>query len=195
MIYLTSDWHLNHNKKFVYGVRGFNSVEEMNEGLITRHNRLVTPEDDVYVLGDCCLGGPESLDANKKLIERFNGNLHIIFGNHDTNRRIDMYTHCKNVVELLGYSTMLKYKKWMFYLSHYPTLTSNFDNKNKPLKAQVINLCGHSHTKYRFNDLDKGLIYHVEPEAHSNYPVLLDDIIEELRQVKNNEEKLDTVVN
>ena len=67
-----------------------------------------------------------------------------------------------------------------FYLSHYPTLTSNLDS-NEPLKARVINLCGHSHTQDRWADWDKGLIYHVEMDAHNCYPVLLDDIIEEIK--------------
>lgn len=183
-IYITSDWHFNHNKPFLYEPRGCFSIEEMNQMLIDKHNALVRPGDDVYVLGDLCLGGGESLAANKELIERMNGNLHIIRGNHDTAQRIDMYETCKNVVEVLSFAEMLIYRKYHFYLSHYPTITSNQDF-DKPLKAKVLNICGHSHTNDRWKDWDKGYIYHVEPEAHNGFPCLLDDIIEEFKEKIN----------
>lgn len=184
-IYISSDFHLNHNKEFLYKPRGCHSIEEMNQMLIDKHNSLVRPQDNVYVLGDICLGGADSLAANKALIEQFNGNLHIIQGNHDTARRIDMYETCKNVVEVLGFAEMLVYRKYHFYLSHYPTLTSNQDF-DKPLKAKVLNLCGHSHINDRWADWNKGYIYHVEPEAHNGFPCLLDDIIEEFKEKVGN---------
>lgn len=52
MIWLTSDWHLFHDRQFIYAPRGFNSVEENNKAILERHNNLVNSEDDVYVLGD-----------------------------------------------------------------------------------------------------------------------------------------------
>ena len=51
-IWLTSDWHFNHDKEFVWKARGFESVHEMNQAIIERHNSKVEDEDDVYVLGD-----------------------------------------------------------------------------------------------------------------------------------------------
>ena len=152
----------------------------MNETIIQKHNSIVAPDDSVFVLGDLCLGGADSLKNNKEFIERMNGNLYIIYGNHCTNKRIEMYKECKNVLDTIGYATLFSYEKYHFYLSHYPTLTSNLDD-DKPLKARVINLCGHSHVQDRWADWDKGLIYHVEMEAHNCYPVLLDDIIEEIK--------------
>ena len=56
MIWIVSDWHFNHNKPFIYEARGYCSPEVMNEDLIARHNALVRPWDDVYVLGDLMLG-------------------------------------------------------------------------------------------------------------------------------------------
>ncbi len=180
MIYLCSDWHFNHDREFVWGARGFSSIEEMNAEIVKRHNETVRPDDDVYVLGDCCLGGAESLAANKEIIESLNGKIHIITGNHCTNPRIEMYGTCANVVEVIKHATVLKYHKQHFYLSHYPTLTANKD-EDRPLKEKAINICGHSHTKNPLEDFDKGLIYHVEMEAHNCYPVLLDDIIKDIK--------------
>ena len=73
-----------------------------------------------------------------------------------------------------------RYKKFHCYLSHYPTLTSNYDDE-EPLYVRVINFCGHTHTKDPFHDWDKGTIYHVELDAHDNEPVLLDDAIEQMK--------------
>lgn len=108
-------------------------------------------------------------------LKQLNGNIHIIRGNHDTNKRWTAYEELPNVT-LEGYATILKYKKWNFYLSHFPTITANLD-EGAPIKARVINLCGHSHIKNRFKDMDKGLIYHVEIDCHNNFPISFDEIL------------------
>ena len=35
-ILITSDLHLNHDKDFIYGSRGYSTVEEMNEDITTK---------------------------------------------------------------------------------------------------------------------------------------------------------------
>ncbi len=175
MIFLTSDLHFNHDQKFVWEERGFTSVEEMNEEIIKRFNLMVDEEDDVYILGDLCMSG--DLAGNKRLIERLNGRLHIIYGNHDTSNRMKMYADCKNVVELCGYAAVIKYNKYRFYLSHYPTNTANYDD-SEDLKSRTINLCGHIHTKDALCAVrEDRLSYHVEVDAHNCYPVPIDNII------------------
>lgn len=128
MIYFCSDWHFNHNKEFIYKARGYNSIEQMNEAIITNYNSLVQPNDICYVLGDLCLGGADLLQKNKALIERLNGNIIVLLGNHDTNNRMEMYRTCSNIIEICGYATMLKYKKFNFFLSHYPTVCENYSD-------------------------------------------------------------------
>lgn len=179
MIYVTSDWHFSHDKEFIWKSRGYSSIEDMNEGLIQKYNSLIHMDDEIYVLGDCCLGGPNSLVKNKNLIERLNGKLHIAFGNHCTIQRQEMYKSCQNVVET-GYAYAFTYRKYHFYASHYPTLCSNYDD-GKTLRAKTLNLCGHTHATDPFADWNKGCIYHCEVDAHECYPVLLDDIIEEMK--------------
>lgn len=180
MIWLTSDWHFNHDREFIWKARGFSSVQEMNEVIIQRHNALVRPDDDVYVLGDSSLGGGDTqvLATNKALIERLNGRLHIIRGNHDTDRRVAMYESCKNVVGPVLYADMLHYKGYHFYLSHFPTLTSNLEKES--LKQCTCNLFGHTHQTTNFH-LDMPFMYHVGVDSHNCEPVLLDNIIEEMK--------------
>lgn len=182
MIFVTSDWHLSHDKEFIWKTRGYNSIEEMNYDLIKKHNSLVTANDDVYVLGDCCLGGQNMLEQNRRLMEQFNGKLHIIFGNHCTPARREMYKELPNVVEC-AWSTMIKYQKYNFYLSHFPVLTSNLE-KSSHLRGHILNLYGHTHQKDNFYQ-DNFNMYHVGLDSHNCYPVSLDDILSQIRKKFN----------
>lgn len=172
MIYIVSDTHFCHNREFLYKPRGFNSANEMNQAIIKNWNSIVDKDDDVYILGDLMLNNNEE-GAN--CVKRLKGNLHIIIGNHDTDERIKLYKTFYNV-KSVEYGARLKYNGYNFFLSHYPTLCSNFDNE-KPLKRQVINLCGHSHTQDKWEDWDKGCIYHCELDAHNCAPVSIEQII------------------
>jgi len=53
----------------------------MNEDIIANHNKVVSPEDDVYILGDVAFGNNPKVA--RELVSRLNGNLHLIAGNHD----------------------------------------------------------------------------------------------------------------
>ena len=178
--FVTSDLHFNHDREFVWKVRGYESVEEMNEDIIENFNSVVGKDDDVYILGDLCLGGGDALilAKNKILIESLNGRLHIIRGNHDTDRRVQMYETCANVVDVVKWADMLHYRGYHFYLSHFPTLTGNLEKES--LKQCTCNLFGHTHQTTNFH-LDMPFMYHVGVDSHNCYPVNLDDIIEEMK--------------
>ena len=178
MIFITSDWHLSHDREFIYKPRGFNSIEEMNDTIIERHNSIVTPEDDVYVLGDLCLGGAESLERNRKLISSMNGKLHIVFGNHDTPVRRKMYGELPNVMEA-AWAIMLDYNKYHFYMSHFPTLTGNLEKES--LRQMTLNLYGHTHQNTNFFE-DRPYMYHVGVDSHDCYPVPIDEVIATMKQ-------------
>jgi calcineurin-like phosphoesterase family protein len=179
MIYFSSDYHFNHDREFIYQARGFPNVEEMNEAIIQRHNEIVKPEDIIYVLGDLCLGGgsEEALQKNKELIERLNGTLYIIRGNHDSDNRCKMYRSCKNVKRVTA-AMYLNYNGYHFYLSHYPTLTGNLEKES--LKQCTINLYGHTHQEKNFYR-DIPFMYHVGVDSHDCYPVSVDAAIAEMK--------------
>ena len=181
MIYFTSDLHFSHGRKFLYGPRGYKNEWKMNADIIKNWNSTVMEEDDVYVLGDIMLN--DNING-RKCWNQLRGNKFIVLGNHDTSTRVEIYTSCPRTT-ILGYGYPFKYEKYHFFLSHYPTLTENYDVA-EPLCRQVINLCGHRHTKDKFIDMDKGLIYHVELDAHDNKPVSIDQIIEDIKERINN---------
>lgn len=176
-IWVTSDWHFNHNKPFIYQARGFDTIIDMNNFIIEKHNKLVSNDDVVYVLGDCLLGDNKT---GIECLKQLNGYLHIIRGNHCSEERIKLYQWLPNVVEANN-SLYLRYDGYKFYLTHYPTITTRADT-GKPLKKCLVNLCGHSHTKDPFEDWGIGMIYHCEVDAHDCAPVRIEDIIRDLKQ-------------
>ena len=172
-IYMTSDLHFGHDREFVWKVRGFLSIEQMNIAYVDRWNAIVTDEDDVYILGDVMLGDKSNIEYVKKL----KGKIHIVLGNHDTATREAMYRELPNVVEVAEVGIRLKYKKHHFVLTHYPMMTGNLEKES--LKQMTLNLYGHTHQTSNFYN-DMPFMYHVGVDSHDGYPVLLDSIIEEM---------------
>ncbi len=176
MIYLTSDLHFCHDKDFIYGARGFDSADDMNRAIIENWNSIINDDDEVYVLGDLMLKDNET---GLQCWNELKGIKHVILGNHDSNARIELYKDCPNT-DILGYAAPLRYKGYEFLLTHYPTLSANYDD-DKDLKEKVINICGHVHTKDKFFDWDKGIIYHVELDAHDNKPITIDQVLSDIK--------------
>jgi len=147
----------------------------MNNTIIKNFHSLIKPEDDLYLLGDTFLG---DLSAGISLFNQLPGKIHLIWGNHCTNARKETMSKCYNVVEVIGYATILKYNHYHFYLSHYPTLTTNFDDINKPLKKRILCLAGHTHSKEIFESCGS---YNVSVDAHNCFPVSIDKIINDFK--------------
>ena len=148
---------------------------EMNEEYVKRWNRLVTNEDDVYVLGDLMLGNN---DVGIHYLNQLNGNIHVVLGNHDTPTRQALYVADAYKVVEVKWAIMLNYKKYHFFMTHFPCMTGNLEKES--LKQMTLNLYGHTHQKTNFYE-DRPYMYHVGVDSHNGYPVLLDDIIQEMK--------------
>ena len=175
-IFITSDTHFGHDREFLWGPRGFISHVEHDRQVIENWNSVVQPDDIVYHLGDVMLGDTE---YGMSCLAQLNGQIKIIRGNHDTDRRWALYATLPNV-ECIGWAEVIKYKKYQFYLSHHPTMTSNLD-KAPYLKMHLINLFGHTHQQKTFYD-DTPFMFHAGLDSNGNKPVLLDDAIELMKQ-------------
>lgn len=173
--WFSSDLHLNHNQGFMYEPRGFSTIKEHDEAIIDNINELVRAEDTLFVLGDLMLNdnerGMECLRAIKCQDVR------VVLGNHDTPARVELYQSLPNC-SILGYAYPFIYKKKRFMLSHYPMLTQNMDDDKKPWQ-KTWNLCGHSHTKNKFDPITHSI--HVELDAWNNKPVEIEQILELVR--------------
>lgn len=183
-IWLTSDLHLSHNKPFLYEPRGFSSVEEMNEAIVERWNEVVRPDDIIYNLGDIALN---DIEIAISYIKRLNGFQWWIRGNHCTLNKVKrICEECKNISLIsnpeASWATMFKYGKIMCYLSHYPTITSNYDEKH--FSQHVINFHGHTHSKEKW-EFDTPFTYNVAMDAHNCYPIHIDEAINDIRQKWN----------
>ena len=166
MIYFASDPHFAHNKEFLYGPRGFTSIAEHDSCLIRNWNSIINDDDVVYVLGDIML---KDNDAGLECWNQLRGQKKVIWGNHDSILKQELIADSPNT-EILGYATVIRAESHNFYLSHYPTRIQN----------KIINLCGHTHTKDRFIDMDKGIIYHCEFDCHGNFPVSIEEVISDI---------------
>jgi calcineurin-like phosphoesterase family protein len=177
-IWFVGDTHFGHDQPFIWESRGFASVQEHDTKIIENWNSIIAPDDEVYHLGDVMLGDNEhGLECLKKL----NGHIHIIRGNHDSEARIALYKTCTNVVEVCD-AKQLKLGKHHFYCCHYPAITANFDD-DKPWAQHLINLFGHTHQQTKFYN-DNPYMYCVGLDAHNNYPVKLEQIIDDIRDKK-----------
>ena len=183
-VYITSDTHFGHDREFLWGPRGFSGVLEHDKKIIENWNAVVKPEDTVYHLGDVMLGDNE---YGMSCLRQLNGNIVIIPGNHDTKTRLALYETLpnvrvlkSNVPDLVPAGVYFKYKKYMFYFSHHPTMTSNLE-KDPYLRAHLINIFGHTHQKKRFyNDIP--FMFHAGLDSNNCAPVLLDDAIVAMRE-------------
>lgn len=177
-IFFTSDTHFCHNQGFLYEPRGFSSIEEHDEALIENWNKVVKSNDIVYHLGDTMLNDNEK---GVECFKRLNGQIFLIWGNHDTQNRTNaLFEACRH--KLLGgwYAFVIKHGKFSLYLSHYPTLTANYDDKH--LSQHVINLHGHTHQQANFLYPNNPFMYHVGVDSHNCTPVHIDEVITEIRQ-------------
>lgn len=173
MIFFTSDLHFAHDRQFLFVPRGFKNIAEHNEAIIERWNRVVSPEDTVYILGDLMLNDNA---VGAECLKRLNGVKYFVRGNHDTDARLSIYLDAGLIY--LGDASRLKYNGYHFYLSHYPTLTGNLEAES--LKKCTLNLFGHTHSKEKFFE-DRPYMYNIALDAHNCYPVEIEQIIKDMK--------------
>jgi calcineurin-like phosphoesterase family protein len=156
--YFTSDMHFGHANIIKYCNRPFSSVGEMNEGLVKRHNTIVTPEDTVYYLGDMCFGEFD--------LTRLNGRKVLIIGNHDPLSLVSKYfKESYHYLELKG----ILPKQRALQLFHYP-----IESWNGKFHGS-IHLHGHSHGTCDNTGL---LRFDVGVDCWDMSPVHIDQILE-----------------
>lgn len=187
-IFLVIFTFVSHNRGFLYEPRGFSSIEEHDEIIIENWNKVVKPEDIVFLLGDTMLNNN---DKGIECLNKLNGFIWFIRGNHDSGERIyRIYHECPYIRFLEGGSenfcavaAVEKFHGYNVYLSHYPTYTSYIENM-APLKNHLLNFHGHTHSKDKFYQ-DIPFMYNVALDAHNNAPVSFDEIISDIEAKAN----------
>lgn len=82
-LFFTADQHYWHSNILDYCDRPFRNINQMNEQLIELHNKVVKPNDVIWVLGDYTLAGGNHFESVQRLTNRLNGVKHLVLGNHD----------------------------------------------------------------------------------------------------------------
>ena len=175
MIYVISDTHFNHDREFIWKIRGFKSVEEANRTIIENWNNTVSPDDEVYMLGDFFLG--KDNEYVKETLAKLNGKIHLIAGNHDTPAKKAIYASAGNVVEIV-WATQIEYKGRKFFMCHYPVLTADL---NSNPQTAVFDIFGHTHSRQKFYE-DRPYMYNVACDAIHFTPVSIETIYREIEE-------------
>ena len=131
MVYLIADTHFGGESIIRYENRPFQSVEEMEQVLISRWNKVVEDNDTVYILGD--FSSNQSAEKDKQILEKLKGTKILIMGNHDRHRTPEEWRK-------LGFAECsawpIIYNEF-FMFSHEPL----YLNRNMP----YANIYGHVH--------------------------------------------------
>jgi calcineurin-like phosphoesterase family protein len=161
MHFFTSDQHFGHKNIINYSSRQFESVEEMNDRIISNHNEVVKKGDVVYHLGDFTL----EKDAWKYL-KHLNGVHNFVKGSHDIWMK-NQYPYLREI----------KYKKQNITLCHYAMrrwAKSHYGSWQ---------LYGHSHGHLE----PIGKQWDVGVDANNFYPVSFDQIKDIMDKQPDNE--------
>ena len=154
-VFFTSDTHFNHSNIIGFCDRPFKNVEQMNETIIANWNNTAGPEDIVFHLGDFCLGGAAEWT---KLLDRLNGKIYLIMGNHDMkNLRQGFIQRFEDVKMQMHIEIGTK----SIYLNHYPFLCFTGGYKD-----DVWQLFGHVHTRTPNTGVDAGRLQYLYPTQY-----------------------------
>lgn len=156
-IFCSGDLHFSHTNILKYCSRNFTNVHEMNKELTERWNSVVKPNDIVYYLGDFCFGDP------RPYVEKLNGIIHLIKGNHD--KRDDYHKYFASV----GYYTEIKIENNLrICCSHYAMRVWNHSHFG------WLHCYAHSHGKLPGigRSMDVGV------DTHNFYPYEVSEIVE-----------------
>lgn len=170
MIYMTSDLHFNHANilKYEPESRPFPDLSTMNEAIIQNWNAKVKPEDTVYVLGDLSMGEVKNAIP---LIQRLNGKIILIRGNHDNEKRLAVYKSLGIEVHDIAY---LSYKGRFFIMCHFPIASQEFIQMVRKDNSETVVLYGHVHS-----NAPKGYVdgtFHVGLDTNDLTPLSIEEI-------------------
>lgn len=85
--HVISDLHLDHENIIKYCNRPFESVESMNEVLVSNWNEEIDEDNEVLFLGDLTITWAGT--SAKEWLDRLNGNVVFVRGNHDDSTDIE----------------------------------------------------------------------------------------------------------
>jgi len=171
-VFVTSDLHFGHRNilKFNPRTRPYETVEKMDDALISNWNAVVSPSDDVFNLGD--LSFHRNFNVTLEILERLNGRHHLILGNHDRLLRKPRYRlAAENYLESIQDYVELNVNKRKIVMCHYSMRVWNC------MHHGAIMLYGHSHGS--LTAVGRSMDVGIDSSDMNSYqrPFFLDDVI------------------
>jgi calcineurin-like phosphoesterase family protein len=170
--YFIADLHFNDANIIRFCNRPFQTVDEMNQTIISNWNNVVSRDDTVFVLGDVYTfkdfdaNDYKNLDADRinyyNLVSKLKGHKRLIKGNHDTEPD-DLYLSCNCFEFVSPYPIVFDN---FFLLSHEPAMLSE--------TTPYFNIYGHIHNNNKF--VDNTTSKCVSAERINYTPISLDSI-------------------
>lgn len=118
--YFTADLHLGHANIISYCKRPFvkNDIGtiEMNEHIVQEWNKVVKPNDAIWVLGDTCF----RINIWEKYVHRLNGQINLIYGNHDPDEFHNRAKRGDLKIASAFDTKMITVNGQKIFMSHYP---------------------------------------------------------------------------
>lgn len=186
-IFLSGDLHIDHARIIEYCKRPFNSLTEMQEELIARFNSRVSPDDELWILGDFSMG--EKIVPI--ILPRFNGRKILVSGNHDAVHPCRKKHEAATQRYLLyGFEGIHQevHNFHGFLLNHLPRAEDGEHGKKfaqwRPQKhvwetrADVWQLHGHTHLPPDKRVNAERRMIDVGVDGNNFYPISLDEIKE-----------------
>ena len=183
-LFFTSDTHYGHanicsaTSRWVNATnltRDFESLEQMNSGIVGGINYNVGEDDILIHLGDWSFGGFDNIAEFRNRIKC--KNIHLTYGNHDhhiRNNKGDIQSLFKSTQDYLHLDIRRPNGKLMdkfsFVCMHYPIASWNGMNDG------VIHLHGHVHLPLQLRVAD-GKAMDVGVDGNSLCPVSLEDVL------------------
>ena len=134
-LFFTSDPHYGHENILKYCHRPFSSIKEHDEELIRLWNETVPEDGIVFILGDIGFCSETYL---KTILNRLNGKIYWIIGNHDWRR---ITPGIINRFECITQQMVITVDNKLVYLNHFPFLCYP-DSDRHP----VYQFFGHVHS-------------------------------------------------
>lgn len=157
-IWIISDTHFGHENILNFKredespLRAFESVEEMDENLVSRWNSVVRPQDHVYHLGDVAMRR-QCIST----VARCHGHKRLVRGNHDVYKTKDYLPYFDEIYGIRVLDNII-----FTHIPIHPLSLGRF-------KANVH---GHIHA----NKSPEGAYYNVSVEAIDYTPISLEDL-------------------
>lgn len=166
MIFFTSDTHFSHTNILRYCQRPFQTIEEMDEIIVSRWNACVNERDTVYHLGDFAFREP---GAYRK---RLKGKIILIRGNHDHKILKGNWNLFEKVHDLL----YIKIENTTIVLCHFALAVWHKSHFN------AWHCYGHSHGTFT----NTGKSYDVGVDINNFTPVSFEQLSEIMKNKQDN---------